>query len=232
MGFGQLIDQDIAVFHLWQVDHAVAALFPNRRHIDIIVEDDEFQLKALFAELTGVEIDNPLIVVVLHHGHGILHGPTAQHGVIAQYGKPLIAAQLRSAHLEAHGLHIGMLQGVESFVAVDAVGECRTVEVGILRDIDPMVIDGVFGGFSSQDFQAMGFLGPFPAKNLFTTVEGIEIIEVCTRFHHHAESIRPAHAVTGAHAAGGDFLFSILVGGNQIEHKFLAEGGLVVNIEK
>ena len=69
--------------------------------------------------------------------------PLAHARLAACYDELLALAQLRSAHFQAHGLAVVAAFRPLNFVAHDAVCDGRCVEVGIIRNVEPMVIDHI-----------------------------------------------------------------------------------------
>ena len=176
-GLRQLIYHHIAIFHHGKRDYPVVGILPDRRHLVVIMEGDELHLEQTGREFSGIDIGYPLVVVVLHHHHGILGLPVAQYGLAAHNGQPLIATQLWRAHLQPHGAEEGLLAGLHPLVAVDALGHGRTVEIGVVGDIYPVVVYDIARGLACRQFKTMGLKGPFAAHFHSVTCHGVEIVK-------------------------------------------------------
>ena len=120
----QAIDNDIAVLDVNKVDDTVVACLPQRLIVEPLVTDEELELNLFRVEGIGVEVDNPLVIVVLDEFDGMLRYPVAQSVALAYYGEALTLEQLRGTNLQAHGAVERLLLDRDNLRRRDTQGEC------------------------------------------------------------------------------------------------------------
>ena len=230
VGRVEFIHQHIALLHVGQHNGAVLAFFPQGIGIVVLsVERHKLESEQASVQLRHIDAGHPLVVRVFHHVHGVNHRPVAQRVAFACNGEFLAFAQLRGTHFDAHRLFklhlLAHLQRARSH----AVGECRTVQVAVFGDVDPVVIHRVAATAGCHQFQAVGSHQPLVTQFPSITVHTVVVVNEITVFVGKVHFAEPSLAVNGCQ--GLMHRLSGIAMRHDVEHHFLTIVGLVIDKE-
>ena len=140
--FFQFIYHGVAFLQLGEHDGAIAGFFP--KHILGIAgfHCHKLEFKHTRLQTAGVERCHPFVVSMFHHGSGFVHCPIAHSGAGAHHCQHLIGCQLRSAHLQHHGIVVGGGGHHKQLTASTTLGECCAVQITVGGIVDPAVVGG------------------------------------------------------------------------------------------
>ena len=224
-GLVEVVDHHLPTLKGGELDGTVVAALPD--DIALVVADgNELKLSLLVGEHIGIEVDDPFVVVVLGHGNALAGIPVAQFLPLADDDQALAGTQLRRTHHKTHGVGERRRRKLLALTAVEAVGERRAVEIGVLRHVVPMIIDGETAAAGVVELQEMGQRGPFAAH---TTAVALDVVIITYRIGEsgrHVKVVRPPHAIRRHHSVLG-----CCIAVDKVQHYFFAELCTVVNIE-
>ena len=165
------------------------------------VDRQELEVYDVAFQLGNVYVDNPFIVIMLYHGDGLEHVPSSENILVAGNGKPLLVGELRGAHLEAHGDGIIAQRHGQYLAAAYAVSEGRTVKVGIVGQVYPMVVHGNGVAAQGVKLEPVGLVAPFaPHHVVLAAHHAVIIINVCALAQVYLQVACPFTAVYGPHS--------------------------------
>ena len=123
---------------------STAALFAEEAE-----KSDKLENDVVTSKFRGIELDSPLVVSNLGHLEAALSAPVAQGRTFATQHQTLISSELRSTHVDNRSLSETCACEFALGALGKAVGECTTIEVAVLWQVKPMIIDGVALGLST-----------------------------------------------------------------------------------
>ena len=230
-GLRQLVDHHVASLERRKDNRAVRSVFPQRRHVHFLVEHHKLELHERPCQLGGVNIDNPLVVVVLIHRDGTLGLPRAERIVLADNRQALARAQLWRAHLQADTNRIADLRAQRLLVRGNTVGKRRAVEIRVFRRVNPMVVNRVVDALHAVELQPVGSHEPFMTLFHAVALHGIIVVNVRACLKLIAQVTHPAVIALCPHSVLRDFAVSIRLGSHQVQNQFLTKNCPVINIE-
>ena len=144
----EVIDHNLTWIQCRYMHRAVQTVFPQHIFLAFVTHRAKLKLYGVVREPRGVKIDAPLVVVVLRHRKRLCQIPVAK--VIALTDEHEAGmSKLWSPYDEPNGpCKRCLCQGLH-LTGTNAVGESRTVEIGVLRDVVPLVIDRILVAISS-----------------------------------------------------------------------------------
>ena len=230
-GLWQLIHHDISFVQQGQADGAVHTILPQRRHIILLVENDEFEFEDGPLQSRGIDIHHPLVVAVLCHGKRLLDVPVAKGFGITYHGKTLVLTQLRGAHLQTYGVGEGFRRTLHRCMPGDAIREGRAVEVGIIGHVNPVVIDKVVGSLLTHQLQAVGIDKPFMPAFFSVGLHAVKIVQDVANAELAIQFITPVRTIEGTHTVGGHKGRILSVVHRYIQNQFLSEYCLILYVK-
>ena len=136
-GLREVVTHQLALVHPRQVDGAVQAVLPHGGRLALFAEGHELELQPALGIVVGIKVHHPFIVVVLRHGKSLVDIPVSKLVARAHHAQLFTVTELRGTHLKPDGLlEFGDLESFDA-TPVDAVGEGRAVEIGVLGDVCP-----------------------------------------------------------------------------------------------
>ena len=157
---------------------AIQACLPKGRDIFFLVEGDKLELQPVANERTSVQINGPLVVVVLDHRNCPLGIPCTQRIVATKNSQTFNRTQLWGTNHETHHRLATPPCGMSSWTlltTIDALRESRTIKIGILGNVNPMVVHIDVSTASGSQLQPMGLCEPLVA---FLRAIGLHTVEI------------------------------------------------------
>ena len=136
---------------------------------------------------------------MLSHLKGALGFPITQCLSGTDDSQTLVVAQLWCTHLQAYRLGVAGLCAHVPLASCYTVGKGRGVHKGVLRDVKPVVIDGVTRAFGGCKLQPVWHHKPLCAARLVTAHDTIIVVDVCAGLHGLAQFACPVVTVDGPH---------------------------------
>ena len=229
VGLWQFINQHLVAAKLYQLYAAILSLFPDGGDIRIIILYDELELKTVGRQEGGIKTDYPLVILMLCHSNSFLRIPCTKYLWFTNDGQLLTGAQLWCTHLQPHRTLEFRLGAQLALCGSHTLCECRTIEIGILGNVDPVVINGVARSLLGGKLQTMGFHQPLVTHRVIATLHTIIIIHVGLSLHSLVQLTGPVQTVERTHFVLR-YLRSITFC-QDIQYQVFSEGCLIFQIK-
>lgn len=117
-------------------------------------------------------------------------------------------------------------------MTVDAVGICRCIQIGVVRNLVPAVVYCYVCSPTHVEVEAVRHGDPFPTQFLTGVAEREIIVYMRIGYSVNVvQSVLPATSVGSRHAEYGSLLLSVFGRHNDVEQQFFAKRGVVINIK-
>ena len=163
------------------------------------------------------------------HGDCFIDIPVAELFASTDYGQLLANTDLWRTHFQAYRTIELCRHAHLTLVNHDAVSQCRTVEIGILWYINPVVIDSIMRCFLCSKLQTVRFYKPLMTGFLIAMHQTIIIVDIRVRLRSLANLYKPVTAIKCCHLMLCHF--SVLVNGKYVQYQVFPKRGLVLYIE-
>ena len=226
-GLWQLVAHHVARGELGQLDAAVVTLFPA--HVALVVEGYKLEDDAVAGKFGGVELDSPLVVGNLGHLKATLGAPVAQSWTLATQHQVLVASELRCAHVDDSSLAKAGAGELAHGSLGKAIGECAAVEVAVLGQVEPVVIDGVTLSLGAREHETVRHRLPLMAHLLVATIHAVVVVDVTSAHSGIAHLASPSPSVGSGHLVCPVQEVELAV--VNVQHYLLSKDSLIVKIE-
>ena len=226
----QVVDNHLPVGQVGQLHRAVIAVFPYDVARGVVL-GEEFEVYQAVGQLSGIDVGQPFVDVVLGHAYGFAVVPLAHSHLAACYVEGHALRELRGAHLQAHCLGKGSDARLLYLLANYAVGDGRCVEIRVLGDVNPVVVDVVDLPVLAGSLEPVGHYSPLAALLASAILYAVEIVNGRSRAYNATHLAIPMHTVYSLHPILGDLGGSILLLAHNVEYQILSVYGLVLDMK-
>ena len=220
----QLVRDYRTGLHLRYLNTAVVTCFPCFRTL-LVVQCYKLKLQVVDSQSLGIDIHRPFVVRLFHHRHGTLYVPGSYKRIRTYQYQALTFSQLWSTDYQSDGLGKGIILHLCRLLMVDTVGEGAAVEVRILRNVTPVIIDGIIIGTLGCHIQLMLHHLPFLLDTNAITFYTIIIGNVFS-LGSHIQIARPVKPVCSSQAVMNLFVVHV-----QVQDEILAINRFVFYIK-
>ena len=137
----KLIGNHITHLHFRQDDTSVHACLPEES-VFFVIDGNKLQFQMIGLQGTGINIHNPLTERMLHHRNHLLRVPGSQNIVRSYHTQAFAITKLRSTNYETHYLAVILRLHLGYSLMVDAISKGTAIEISILWNHFPMVVEG------------------------------------------------------------------------------------------
>ena len=166
---------------------------------------------------------------MLCHGQGLLDVPGSELLGLAHNGQALTQSQLRGTNLQTYRSLVFRRGAQCSFASHHTVCECRAIHVGILRNVQPVVIDRIVCPLDGSKLQPVRLHEPLVAYLSFTAEEAVIVVNIrtCLRvLGQFAEPVQPVKCCHLVNSSLGGFFAR-----KDVQYQLLTESGMIFHIE-
>ena len=116
------------------------------------------------------------MILVFEHRHGLVDIPVTKLSTLTNNGQLFTDANLWSTYLQTYRTLEFCRSTHLALVDHNAVRQCRAVHISILRNVNPVVVNGVTGCFLCSKLQTMGLYEPLMASLFITMHQTVVVV--------------------------------------------------------